>query len=187
MHRMRQRLQHLSSPGRPRECPHTLQCIHCRYRPLGSRWDSKLASQWLAQICGRKSSAETHCLACRSGAFEHLTSAYQGSSKATGGPIRGGAASGGSNGIIILGSERWQSGRSHPPRKRAYLDGYREFESPPLRQQDSHRPARCLGDAAVLACQTPYARWLRSARPKRPQTIGPFSLTKRHLTRPHAL
>ena len=31
-------------------------------------------------------------------------------------------------------SERWQSGRSHPPRKRAYLNGYREFESPPLRQ-----------------------------------------------------
>ena len=30
-------------------------------------------------------------------------------------------------------SERWQSGRSHPPRKRAYLNGYREFESPPLR------------------------------------------------------
>src|SRR3954453_2865264 len=29
--------------------------------------------------------------------------------------------------------ERWQSGRSHPPRKRAYLNGYREFESPPLR------------------------------------------------------
>src|ERR1022692_4861810 len=35
---------------------------------------------------------------------------------------------------IMVGSERWQSGRSHPPRKRAYLDGYREFESPPLRQ-----------------------------------------------------
>ena len=40
---------------------------------------------------------------------------------------------GSSNGII-MGSERWQSGRSHPPRKRAYLNGYREFESPPLRQ-----------------------------------------------------
>src|ERR1017187_7065805 len=39
----------------------------------------------------------------------------------------------GSNDIMMV-SERWQSGRSHPPRKRAYLDGYREFESPPLRQ-----------------------------------------------------
>src|ERR1019366_8383771 len=35
---------------------------------------------------------------------------------------------------IMRTPERWQSGRSHPPRKRAYLDGYREFESPPLRQ-----------------------------------------------------
>src|SRR5690349_13155468 len=31
-------------------------------------------------------------------------------------------------------AERWQSGRSRPPRKREYLYGYREFESPPLRQ-----------------------------------------------------
>src|ERR1035441_6067918 len=38
------------------------------------------------------------------------------------------------NGIIMADPERWQSGRSHPPRKRAYLNGYREFESPPLRQ-----------------------------------------------------
>ena len=30
-------------------------------------------------------------------------------------------------------AERWQSGLSHSPRKREYLYGYREFESPPLR------------------------------------------------------
>src|ERR1035437_9804691 len=43
---------------------------------------------------------------------------------------------GGSNGIIVA-SERGQSARPPPPRKRAYLNGYREFESPPLRQLPS--------------------------------------------------
>src|ERR1039458_6238860 len=38
------------------------------------------------------------------------------------------------DGIIMANREGWRSGRSPPPRKRAYLNGYREFESPPLRQ-----------------------------------------------------
>jgi hypothetical protein len=37
-------------------------------------------------------------------------------------------------------AERWQSGRSRPPRKREYLYGYREFESPPLRQSSYNSP-----------------------------------------------
>ncbi len=36
--------------------------------------------------------------------------------------------------LVLVRAERWQSGRSRPPRKREYLYGYREFESPPLRQ-----------------------------------------------------
>jgi hypothetical protein len=59
----------------------------------------------------------------------------------------------GSNGIIV-GSERWQSGRSHPPRKRAYLNGYREFESPPLRHLCG--AARLLAGAFAQAGPKPW-------------------------------
>src|ERR1039457_3380051 len=46
----------------------------------------------------------------------------------------------------ILTGERWESGRARPPRKREYLYGYREFESPPLRQPSLpvHSAARAL-------------------------------------------
>src|ERR1035438_7169244 len=54
---------------------------------------------------------------------------------------------------IMVGSERWQSGRSHPPRKRAYLDGYREFESPPLRQP-SHGRIRPEGPPLHVPART---------------------------------
>src|ERR1019366_6273159 len=90
------------------------------------------------------------------------------------------AACGGSN-DIMKAPERWQSGRSHPPRKRAYLDGYREFESPPLRQPNSHPPPETRGGAGVLQYQTPHGGWLRSARPKAPllgQTVTAATLAQ---------
>src|ERR1017187_3666286 len=55
-------------------------------------------------------------------------------------PRHWGKSNAGVSNDIMVASERWQSGRSHPPRKRAYLDGYREFESPPLRQPSGANP-----------------------------------------------
>src|SRR5579883_2782436 len=53
-------------------------------------------------------------------------------------------------------AERWQSGRSHPPRKREYLYGYRGFESPPLR----HCLYRSLTVAALFGAPRVSKRFI---------------------------
>jgi hypothetical protein len=54
-------------------------------------------------------------------------------------------------------AERWQSGRSRPPRKREYLYGYREFESPPLRHRSISPPS--VVNTLPLSCKNATIRF----------------------------